>query len=180
MALTKCKECSHEISDQATSCPSCGAPQKLKPKGIGAGGWILILVVGWIAYTIFSIDGGRSTNSTSTAGSSATSAPAAGPLLEVRSWRCDKEYSYVFVRGEVKNISSQPLKNVTAVGEFRTKSGELVKSESALLDYNPILPGQTSPFKAGGTDNPQINGCNVSFKYLLGGTVNFTHRKKGK
>jgi hypothetical protein len=28
MALITCAECGHKISDQATSCPSCGAPQK--------------------------------------------------------------------------------------------------------------------------------------------------------
>lgn len=26
MALIKCPECGHEISDQALSCPNCGAP----------------------------------------------------------------------------------------------------------------------------------------------------------
>ena len=48
MALTKCKECNHEISDQAQSCPNCGAPQKPKSKGMGLGKWILILLVAWI------------------------------------------------------------------------------------------------------------------------------------
>ncbi len=28
MALIQCKECGHEISDAATSCPHCGAPVK--------------------------------------------------------------------------------------------------------------------------------------------------------
>jgi hypothetical protein len=28
MALITCAECDHKISDQAASCPSCGAPQK--------------------------------------------------------------------------------------------------------------------------------------------------------
>jgi hypothetical protein len=65
-----------------------------------------------------------------------------------------------------------------AVGEFRTSSGELVKAEDALLDYDPILPGQTSPFKAGGTDNPAIQKCNLSFKYLFGGQIAYS--KKGE
>jgi len=183
MALTKCKECNHEISDQAQSCPNCGAPQKPKSKGVGLGGWILILFVGWVIYQVATVDVGRTTSPSSTASTSASTVPPpTGPLLEVQSWRCEKEYSYIFVRGEVKNIASQPLKNILAVGEFRTKSGELVKSETALLEYNPILAGQTSPFRAGGTDNPQIANCRVSFKYLFGGTVEYTERprKKGK
>lgn len=28
MALTKCKECDKEISDQAAACPNCGCPIK--------------------------------------------------------------------------------------------------------------------------------------------------------
>ncbi len=80
----------------------------------------------------------------------------------------------MFVVGEVKNISSTPIENVLAVGEFRTSAGELVKAEDALLDYNPILAGQTSPFKAGGTDNPEIKSCNLSFRSLFGGAVDFT------
>lgn len=168
MALTKCKECNHEISDQALSCPNCGAPQKSKSKGVGLGGWILILFVGWVVYQVATVDVGRTSPSSTASSSALTVPPPMGPLLEVQSWQCDKEYSYVFVRGEVKNISPEPLKNVVAVGEFRTKSGELVKSEIALLEYNPILAGQTSPFKAVGTDNPQIGNCGLSFKYLLG------------
>lgn len=27
MTLTKCKECGHEISDEALACPNCGKPQ---------------------------------------------------------------------------------------------------------------------------------------------------------
>jgi hypothetical protein len=102
------------------------------------------------------------------------------PPLEVISWKCDKEYSYVFVRGEVKNISSQSIKNVMAVGEFRTKDGTLVKSEDSLIDYNPILPGQTSPFKTGGTDNPAITNCNLSFKTLFGKQLGYTTAKDRK
>jgi hypothetical protein len=37
---------------------------------------------------------------------------------------------------------------------------------TALIDYNPLLPGQVSPFKAGGTDNPAIKKCEVGLKTL--------------
>lgn len=173
MAIKKCKECGKEVSSQAKQCPHCGAPQ---PKSVGLGGIILVLFVGYIIYS--AVGGG----STSAPTGSAATPPAAPepPPLELQSWRCDKEHGYVFVKGEVKNVSSNKLENVMAVGEFRTKSGELVKSEDALIDYNPIMPGQTSPFSAGGTDNPQINGCQIAFKYLMGGTVAYVERKKGK
>ena len=80
----------------------------------------------------------------------------------------------MFVLGEVMNTSSIKLANVMAVGEFRTKDGTLVKAEDSLIDYNPILPGQTSPFKAGGTDNPAIVDCYLSFKTLFGQKIAYT------
>lgn len=67
-----------------------------------------------------------------------------------------------------------------AVGTFRTNSGELVKSDSALIDYNPLMPGQTSPFKSMGTDNPQITDCGLNFKYLMGGSISFTEKGEQK
>lgn len=179
MAMIKCGECGHDISDQAKNCPSCGAPQKPKPKGIGAGGWILIAFSVWMFYELATIGSGTPSSPNSTPGSAESApVPASGPMLEVQSWRCSKEYSYIFVTGEVKNISSQPLKSVLAVGEFRTKAGEFVKSADALIDYNPILPGQTSPFKAGTTDNPQIQGCQLAFKQLFGGAIAYSELPK--
>jgi hypothetical protein len=44
MALIKCKECGKEISDQAKTCPSCGAKVK-KPAG-GAGKLLALIVLG--------------------------------------------------------------------------------------------------------------------------------------
>jgi hypothetical protein len=46
MALIKCPTCSHDISPQATTCPSCGGPLTVKPQGykLGRGGSILALI----------------------------------------------------------------------------------------------------------------------------------------
>ncbi|EIM65325.1 peptidoglycan-binding protein [Desulfobacter postgatei] len=184
MALTKCKECGEEISKKAEKCPKCGAPAKKKTSLLT---WIVtIFIVLWaIGYfsspSTTSRSSSPSTTSSSSSNSSSYLAPREySPPLEVISWKCDKEYSYVFVRGEVKNISSQSIKNVMAVGEFRTKDGTLVKSEDSLIDYNPILPGQTSPFKTGGTDNPAITNCNLSFKTLFGKQLGYTTAKDRK
>ncbi|MCK5538153.1 MAG: hypothetical protein KAI79_15105 [Bacteroidales bacterium] len=102
------------------------------------------------------------------------------PRLEVVSWKCSTEYGYIYVLGEVKNISSQSIKNVMAVGSFRTKNDIFVKSEDALIDYNPILPGQISPFKAGGTRNPEIKNCSLSFKEMFGGELSYITAKDKK
>lgn len=174
--FTKCKTCGKAVSKSASTCPHCGAKQ-VRVNGTHLAVSILVglIFLGMIA----------SPNNSNTP----TSPPSSGTLpkastsqeqapLELLSWSCQQEHGYVHVRGEVRNTSSRKLENVVAVGEFRTKDGELVKAEEALLDYNPILPSQTSPFSAGGTDNPRIKHCGVTFKYLLGGSIDFAEKKK--
>jgi hypothetical protein len=117
------------------------------------------------------------TRSSETANSNILKYSSNTPELEIQSWRCHKEYSYVFVEGLVKNLAAEPLGNVLVVGIFKTSSGNFVKSADALIDYNPVLPGQTSPFKAGTTDNPEIKNCYIEFKYLMGGTISFVNKK---
>lgn len=98
--------------------------------------------------------------------------PASGSnQLELVSHSCGREYGYFKLAGQVKNISDKPLENVQAVGSTYTKDHQFVKSDSALIEYNPILPGQTSPYEVMGTDNPAIATCEVEFKAMFGGTI---------
>ena len=156
MALIKCKECGREISKKAKTCPGCGANN------------IQISIITKVFCTFFGLivligllagpdrDAGTSTDS---------------PVLELITYACNKEHGYMIFTGEVKNISNRPLKNVMVVGSLYTKKDTFVKTAEALIDYNPILPGQKSPFRAGSTDNPVIQKCDVSFKTLGGGEL---------
>lgn len=191
MALTVCKDCGKEISKKAKQCPHCGAPVKKKTSILT---W---LVLAFLVFLLFVGASDKSPSDLSKRHSSPSShaeetgvdtaeetSPAAYsppalylPPLEILSWSCNTEYGYIHVQGEVKNNSSQSIKNLMVVGEFRTKDNAFVKSADALIDYNPILPGQTSPFKAGTTTNPAISGCNVSFKQLFGKKVGSTTTK---
>lgn len=93
------------------------------------------------------------------------------PLLELQNYNCSNEYDYFIIEGSVKNISDKPLDDVEAIGNAYQDNDEFVKSDSALIKYNPILSGQTSPFKVIMTGNPLIKKCSISFKELLGGTI---------
>jgi len=97
--------------------------------------------------------------------------PQPGPKLELLAANGYKEHGYAMVDGLVKNISSVSLHNVEAVIIWQTASGELVKTASALINYNPILPGQTSPFKALTTDNPAMTHYKITFQELSGGMI---------
>lgn len=165
MSLIKCKECGHEISKKAKTCPNCGANRRTTSILTKV---LFVAVASFVWWAILSDS--RPT-------SSAISQQGGPPLLELISFSCTQEHGYIFVTGEVKNISNESMKNVIAVGNFRTKEGQFVKSTDALLEYNPILPGQTSPFKSGGTTNPAITNCNVSFKYLGGHLINYNSKK---
>ena len=87
-------------------------------------------------------------------------------VLTVLSSRCVHEHGYVHYIGEVKNKSKQKLSNIIAHVTFRTSTGEVVKTGEALLDFNPLMPSQTSPFTVLATDNPMIKRCELSFKVL--------------
>ncbi len=116
---------------------------------------------------------GSISDSLSGKGSSTAGAPAVAKAdqLELLSYKCTTEYGFFTISGQVKNISSESLKNVTAVGTTYTSDGQFINSDSALTEYNPILAGQTSPFKVMMTLNPAMKKCDVSFKELLGGTI---------
>lgn len=93
--------------------------------------------------------------------------------LQLVDWRLYKEHSYAFAEGRVKNVSSESIEHVEAVVQWFTASGDFVKSDSCLIDYDPILVGQTSPFKCGTSSNPAMTNGSISFKRLLGGTLTY-------
>lgn len=92
-------------------------------------------------------------------------------MLELLSMNDTREYDFITIEGQVKNISLVSLDAIEAVVQFYDGNGKFVKSDSALIDYNPILAGQTSPFSVITTDNPEIKRYSVIFKYLFGGTL---------
>ena len=100
--------------------------------------------------------------------------------LIIEDWRSTTEHGFVQITGEVTNNTSSSLKNVTAVATFYTAEGKFVKSSEAFISYNPILAGQTSPFKVLTSGNPAIKKVSIAFKFFLGGTISTTTRKELK
>lgn len=96
---------------------------------------------------------------------------ASKPKLRIESWRCYKEHGYYFVAGTVSNISSSSLDSVTAVATFETEDGQFVKNDQAMIDYQPVMAGQTSPFTVITTGNPAIARCRLAFKHLFGAAI---------
>ena len=88
------------------------------------------------------------------------------PKLEVLStnFRRDESGEYSFFEGEIKNISSESLKNVEAVVSFYDANDKFVTSESGLIEYLDLAPGQTSPFKVLSKYHARIVRGSVGFK----------------
>ncbi len=78
---------------------------------------------------------------------------------------------YAIVTGEVQNISGQSLKNVAAVATWYDKDGGFIRSDDTLIEYNPILPGQKSPYKVMSTYNPAMAKYAIAFKSLFGAGI---------
>jgi hypothetical protein len=160
MALIKCKECNKEISKKADKCPHCGAP--VGPKQYSIFSLVFVIIIIWVLWKIFSPT--PSINS-----ALKPTASTASPPLKLLASTCNHDNGFIQLEGEVQNISSKKLDNVEAVGLFRAKDGTLVKSVDMLVEYNPIMPNQTSPFHVITTTNPMIKTCNISFKSLTTG-----------
>lgn len=114
-------------------------------------------------------------------------APPAAPVpepenakLELLSANAMTEYGYNKTNGQVRNISGANLENVSAVVTWYTKNDEFVRTDDALIDFNPILPGQTSSFSTIGRGNPEADLYTVEFKKLFGGTIAMKDSRKKK
>ncbi len=167
----KCPHCQTDIPTKAKRCPHCQSDLRqwinrhpiLTLIGLFIG---IPLIVGWIMPSHK-----NSSPGTSTPTSTSTAQEQAQPLLDLQSLHCYKEYDYFIIEGTVKNISNSSMESILAVGKTYTATGEFVKSDSALIEYNPILAKQTSPFKVIMTGNPAIEKCAVDFKEFWGGTI---------
>lgn len=93
------------------------------------------------------------------------------PDLKISGFKCVTEHGYVSVSGMVKNNTHRSIDRLMSVGIFSTSSGDFIKSADAMVDFQPLLPGQSSPFRSMTTDNPAIKNCRVTFKTMFGGEV---------
>ncbi len=170
MALIKCKDCEKEFSTDAKKCPHCGAKKVRKASLIEKVGFV---VLG--SALIWSILSEPNNPSFPTYNSTVT---ASAPRLELERYSCGRTYGYYEIQGRVKNISDKPIDNLLAVGEFYDESENFIKADDTLVEYRPLLPGQTSPFKVLTSGNPAIKKCSVSFKEFGGREIEYQEKAK--
>jgi hypothetical protein len=99
-------------------------------------------------------------------------------VLVLGDWEWGEQHGYAIVEGEVTNISQSSIQNVQAVVRFYTSSDQFITSDTSLLEFNPILPGQTSPFKVYAQWNPEMRTARISFSQLFGQTISYMTEEK--
>ena len=104
------------------------------------------------------------------AAATAPTAPAA-PELHLIDYKCTFEHGYTTTQGTVRNVSNKPIDQLMVVGVHFSSSNEFIKSDNAMVEYQPLMPGQTSPFKTMSSYNPMMSKCNVGFKRMFGGEI---------
>lgn len=103
-----------------------------------------------------------------------------GVKLVVESWSWSDEDSFVKATGEVTNVSGESLKSIEAEVSYYTSDGTFVKNDTGFLEYNPVLPGQTTPFSTITTGNPAMSNAKLRFKEFVGGEIVAMNRKEYK
>jgi hypothetical protein len=96
--------------------------------------------------------------------------------LVLYDWSWSSEHGYVTVEGQVGNISGRKLQNVEALAQFYTADKTFITSDTALIEYNPLMPGQVSPFKVMLPHNPMMQTASISFKIMWGDALDYVKK----
>ena len=160
MAEKQCPACKKMIDEDARVCPYCRNKFGLT--------WLvkiffILLVLGFIGYL--------SAKKEDLNKNIPSSSYKPVIKLELQSWHWYESYGHAIVEGEVKNISDESIKNVVVVATFYDSKGNFISYDSALIEYNPILPNQTSPFKVYVRWNYKMKKASIRFKEIIGGSI---------
>ena len=149
--------------------------------------WVAIVIIGLIVFG--NLGGGetatpRKNEAAAQSASNSNAIPAtpqptavlAHLILEPGASWSQSSSSYVTFIGQVTNDTSLPLRRVQAVATFKDAAGVFVSSDTGFLDYEPLLPGQTSAFKVLARYNPAMAKASIEFKVLGAGAIPHTAR----
>lgn len=78
--------------------------------------------------------------------------------------------SFVTAKGQIRNLSDNSL-NILAIVTYKTKNEAFITYDSALIEYTPLLAGQTSPFEIITPYNPEMASATIEFSKHNGGKL---------
>jgi hypothetical protein len=107
-------------------------------------------------------------------------APPLPPLALLSSRGGASSSAYYKVEGEVQNIGTTPLRSIVAVATWYDKQDSFISADSGLVEYDPLMPGQKSPYSVLIRANPLMHQYTVGFKQIGGGELTVEDRRKKK
>lgn len=96
--------------------------------------------------------------------------------LELVSFKCERGSTFAYARGEVKNVSAQPLERVVAAGLFWKQETAAPIIRLAPLATDTLLPGHTSSFTARLEEDSTLQKCYVEFQTHWGERIRFVDK----
>ena len=93
---------------------------------------------------------------------------AAMPLALLSSRGYKSDGGYFIVEGQIRNESDRSIPALMAVATWYDAKGGFITSDTALIEFDPLLPGQTSPFKTMSRGNPEMSRFGLAFKTIAG------------
>ncbi|MDD5258422.1 MAG: FxLYD domain-containing protein [bacterium] len=176
MPLIKCRECGHMISTQAAYCPNCGvSPNKISMESeirlvILLVILILALLVAARMPLLRNIFIGNWSNKENL-------------LAEVASVQINYSQSYrpvpdrIAVTGEVKNLSTVTLPDVEVTIHWLDKYGNLVGTDTARIQAQPLYAGRVSSFEVISIYQDDMIDYQLSFRTMAGGHIASKNKK---
>lgn len=104
--------------------------------------------------------------------------PVLDYTLQLENWQWFSRSGYAIVEGRVRNVGQARIRNLEVVVEFYDRSGNFITSDSALSEFSPLMPNQSTPFRVMARYNPLMATASIRFKELLGSELSYRDARK--